>query len=221
MARRTASLHKEYEKLLKEYGPQAWWPMRRGFSPKEWEVCVGAILTQNTNWRNVEKALDNLIKSNVVTPEATLKTSSRRLEQLVRPSGFYKQKAERLKTLAKFVLSYGSFSDFKRVERQELLKVKGVGPETADSILLYACGRPFFVIDAYTKRFARSLGMKPADYETLRAHFESRLPKDVALYKEFHALIVEWGKPVSSSQKPSRYPQNSIKNKKITNLKYK
>ncbi|MCX6817363.1 MAG: endonuclease [Candidatus Aenigmarchaeota archaeon] len=194
MARRTASLHKEYEKLLKEYGPQAWWPMRRGFAPKEWEVCVGAILTQNTNWRNVEKALDNLIKSNVVTPEATLKISSRRLEQLVRPSGFYRQKAIRLKTLAQFILSYGSFNDFKRIERHELLKVKGVGPETCDSILLYACGRPYFVIDSYTKRFVRSLGMEPANYEALRAHFESRLPKDVALYKEFHALIVEWGK---------------------------
>ncbi|MFH1237149.1 MAG: endonuclease [Candidatus Aenigmatarchaeota archaeon] len=188
-------LLKEYKKLLKAYGLQAWWPMKRGFAPKEWEICVGAILTQNTNWRNVERALDNLIKSKVVTPETTLKISKAKLEQLVRPSGFYRQKAERLKTLAQFVLSYGSFDNFKRkVQRPELLKVKGVGPETCDSILLYACGRPFFVIDAYTKRFVRPLGMKPADYETLRAHFESRLPKDVALYKEFHALIVERGK---------------------------
>ena len=195
MARRTVSLLKEYEKLLKAYGPQAWWPMRRGFAPKEWEVCVGAILTQNTNWRNVERALDNLIKNKVVTPEATLKTSAKKLELLVRPSGFYKQKAERLKALAKFVLGFGSFDNFKKVERHELLKVKGIGPETCDSILLYACERPCFVIDAYTKRFVRSLGLKAAqDYESLRSYFEMRLPKDVTLYKEFHALIVEWGK---------------------------
>jgi endonuclease-3 related protein len=188
-------LHAEYKKLLKAYGPQAWWPMKRGFAPKEWEVCVGAILTQNTNWRNVERALDNLIKNKVVTPEATLKISAKKLEQLVRPSGFYRQKAERLKTLAKFVLGFGSFEKFRKVERHKLLKAKGVGPETCDSILLYACNRPYFVIDAYTKRFVRSLGLKPArDYEPLRAYFETRLPKDVALYKEFHALIVEWGK---------------------------
>jgi endonuclease-3 related protein len=176
-----------YKKLLKDYGKQNWWPAHRNFEPKEWEVCVGAILTQNTNWKNVERALDNLIKSNVVTPEATLKINTTQLEQLVRPSGFYRQKTLRLRTLARFILSCGSFENFKRVERHELLKVKGVGPETCDSILLYACGRPYFVIDAYTKRFVSSLGMKPANYETLRAHFETRLPKDVALYKEFHA----------------------------------
>jgi len=215
MARRTVSLLKEYEKLLKAYGPQAWWPAKRRFRPKEWEVCAGAILTQNTNWRNVEQALDNLIKNRVVTPEATLKTSAKKLELLVRPSGFYKQKAERLRTLAKFVLGFGSFDNFRKAERHELLKVKGIGPETCDSILLYACNRPCFVVDAYTKRFVRSLGLKPAqDYESLRSYFEMRLPKDVALYKEFHALIVERGKSVSISQKPSRHPQSSIKNKK-------
>jgi len=215
MARRTVSLLKEYEKLLKAYGPQAWWPAKRRFRPKEWEVCAGAILTQNTNWRNVEQALDNLIKNRVVTPEATLKTSAKKLELLVRPSGFYMQKAARLKALAEFILAYGSFDNFRKAERHELLKVKGIGPETCDSILLYACNRPYFVVDAYTKRFVRSLGLKPAqDYESLRSYFEMRLPKDVALYKEFHALIVERGKSVSISQKPSRHPHSSIKNKK-------
>jgi endonuclease-3 related protein len=186
----------EYEKLLKAYGPQAWWPMRRGFAPKEWEVCVGAILTQNTNWRNVERALDVLSENKAVSPADVLEIKNEKLEQLIRPSGFYRQKAIRLRTLAEFVLSFGSFEKFRnKVERRELLKVKGIGPETADSILLYACGRPHFVIDAYTRRFVRSLGLKiPLDYESLRQHFENSLPKDVALYKEFHALIVEWGK---------------------------
>jgi len=195
MATEATDLLDAYEKLLKSHGRQAWWPMKRRFRPSEWEVCVGAILTQNTNWRNVEKALDSLIKNKVVTPEATLKTSRQRLEQLIRSSGFYKQKAERLKTLARFVLSCGSFEKFRKVERSELLKVKGIGPETCDSILLYACGRPYFVIDAYTRRFVRLLGIKEAkDYEALRAYFEKNLPHDLKLYKEFHALIVEWGK---------------------------
>jgi endonuclease-3 related protein len=195
MARASASLPEEYQKLLKAYGRQAWWPMKRRFHPREWEVCVGAVLTQNTNWRNVERALDNLVKSRIVTPEATLAISTRKLEQLIRPSGFYRQKALRLRTLAKFVLAFGSFGAFKKVEREELLKVKGIGFETCDSILLYACGRPYFVIDAYTRRFIKALGLRTAnDYESLRHYFEKRLPKDAALYKEFHALIVEWGK---------------------------
>ena len=192
-----------YRSLLKEFGPQDWWPAHRSFKPEEWEICAGAILTQNTNWKNVERALDNLSRNKVISPEATLKTSIPKLEELVRPSGFYRQKAERLKTLAQFVLSFGSFDEFsKKVERSELLKVRGVGSETCDSILLYACGRPHFVIDAYTRRLVRALGIKiKTDYESLKAHFEKNLPEDVALYKEFHALIVRWGK---EEGKPSR-----------------
>jgi endonuclease-3 related protein len=189
-------LMKAYEKLLKIYGHQNWWPRKHNFRPPEWEICVGAILTQNTNWKNVERALENLAKANVVSPEDVKNIEIEKLEELIRPSGFYKQKALRLKTFADFVLSFGSFENFKKkVERNELLKVKGIGFETCDSILLYACGRPFFVIDAYTKRFVRSLGIKTKmDYESLRRYFERRLPKDLSLYKEFHALIVEWGK---------------------------
>ena len=196
MARGQVNLFDEYRKLLREFGRQAWWPAHRNFQPRAWEVCVGAILTQNTNWRNVERALDVLSENKIVSPADVLETKNEKLEQLIRPSGFYKQKAERLKTFAEFVLSFGGFENFrKKVERRELLKVMGIGPETADSILLYACNRPHFVIDAYTKRFVRSLGHKPAkDYESLRQHFENSLPKDVDLYKEFHALIVEWGK---------------------------
>lgn len=190
------NLSKVYEKLLKQFGPQGWWPVRRNFKPKEWEICLGAILTQNTNWRNVEKALENLSNHEILTPEDISKVNIRKLENLVKPSGFYKQKAKRLKELAKFVLSFGGFQNFKKnVKREQLLNVKGIGPETADSILLYACERPHFVIDAYTKRFVKALGMKTKeDYETLRKYFENSLPIDTEIYKEFHALIVEWGK---------------------------
>lgn len=185
-----------YEKLLKKFGRQEWWPARRDFSPKEWEICVGAILTQNTNWNNVERALDNLRRKGITSPRGTLKIRTEELERVIRPSGFYRQKAERLKTLARFILDFGSFSEFrKNVKRNELLGMKGIGPETCDSILLYACGRPCFVIDSYTRRFVRAFGLDVAeDYESLREFFESSVRKDVELYKEFHALIVEWGK---------------------------
>jgi endonuclease-3 related protein len=195
-------LTKIYASLLKEFGRQEWWPMKRSFRPKEWEVCVGAILTQNTNWKNVERALDSMLRNNLVTPDSLLEIKNEKLEEIIRSSGFYKQKAQRLKTFSKFVLGFGSFANFKKsVERSELLKVKGIGPETCDSILLYACGRPCFVIDAYTKRFAKSLGIRRNGYESLREYFESRLPKDVELYKEFHALIVERGKRGRSGKK--------------------
>jgi len=189
-------LMKLYEKLLKDYGKQDWWPVIRPFVPREWEVCAGAILTQNTNWKNVEKALDNMKSENLLTPESVLETPRETLERIIRPSGFYRQKAERLKTLAGFIMGFGSFNDFrKKVRRSELLGVKGIGPETADSILLYACGRPCFVIDAYTRRLVKSLKIETkTDYESLRKFFEDSLPKDPGLYREFHALIVEWGK---------------------------
>jgi endonuclease-3 related protein len=185
-----------YTRLLKEFGHMNWWPAGRDFVPKEWEVCAGAILTQNTNWKNVEKALDNLKAAGIITPDATMKMRMEKLELLVRPSGFYRQKAVRLKALAELVSEFGNFDNFvKKVRREELLAVNGIGPETADSILLYACGRPVFVVDAYTRRFLETLGVKAArDYDSLRSYFEKRIPKDVALYREFHALIVEWGK---------------------------
>jgi endonuclease-3 related protein len=189
--------------LLKEFGRMNWWPAGREFVPKEWEVCAGAILTQNTNWKNVEKALDNLEAAGIITPGATLNLRQEKLELLVRPSGFYRQKAVRLKALAELVSEFGNFDNFvKKVRREELLAVNGIGPETADSILLYACGRPVFVADAYTRRFLEAVGVKTAhDYESLRRYFEERLPEDVDLYKEFHALIVEWGKRKKNGKK--------------------
>jgi endonuclease-3 related protein len=187
-----------FERLLRDFGRQGWWPMIRGFRPREWEICVGAILTQNTNWKNAERALENLIENGVNSPEEILKIKTRKLETLIRPSGFYRQKARRLKSLANFISKFGTFEKFrKNVKRNELLKVKGIGLETCDSILLYACDRAYFVVDAYTRRFVRNLGIKTKDdYESLRAYFEKNLPRNTELYKEFHALIVEWGKRI-------------------------
>jgi len=185
-----------YKKMLAHFGPREWWPVSNGFAPPEWEVCVGAILTQNTNWRNVERVLDNLKNEKMISPTDIKNIDKASLERLVRPSGYYRQKAERLKTFADFGLSFGAFPGFsKNVTRERLLGVKGLGPETADSILLYALGRPVFVIDAYTKRVFRRLGIIDSDdYEKLRKFFEESVPKDAEIYKEFHALIVEHAK---------------------------
>ncbi len=185
-----------YQKLLKRFGRQNWWPMTNGFEPPEWEVCIGAILTQNTNWKNVELALQNLKAEKILTPVDIIKKKTSALEKTIKPSGFYKQKAKRLQIFADFVLSFGTFTEFsKNVTREQLLDVNGLGPETVDSILLYALDRPVFVIDAYTKRVFTRLGLaKKKNYEEWRHFFESNLPPDVGLYKEFHALIVELAK---------------------------
>lgn len=185
-----------YQKMLAHFGPREWWPVSNGFTPPEWEICVGAILTQNTNWRNVERALDNLKNEKMISPTDIKNIDKAALERLVRPSGYYRQKAERLRIFADFVLGFGSFPGFsKNVTREQLLDVKGLGPETVDSILLYALNRPVFVIDAYTKRIFSRLGFKDGkNYEGWKRLFVSGLPKDAGLYKEFHALLVELAK---------------------------
>jgi len=182
-----------YYLLLEKFGEQEWWPMKRTFRPKEFEVIVGAILTQNTNWKNVEKALDKLEEAKLTDAKKISKTHTKKLESTVRSSGFYKQKAERLKDVSK---KSAEKYFYKNVTREELLSIKGIGKETADSILLYACDRPFFVIDAYTKRIFSRLGMihDKLEYDKIRAFFENGLPKDIYIYKEFHALIVELAK---------------------------
>jgi len=187
-------LRMTYKELLKKHGKQNWWP---SVTRKKFEICIGAILTQNTNWRNVEKAIANLIDVDAIDPVAILNMPTNKLEGLIRPSGFFRQKAKRLKEFSEFVLSYGSFEKFaKNVTREELLDVNGIGKETADSILLYACGKPYFVVDAYTRRLFSNLGLIKGDeeYDDIRQLFESKLPKNVELYKEFHALIVKHGK---------------------------
>ncbi|MCX6818619.1 MAG: endonuclease [Candidatus Aenigmarchaeota archaeon] len=175
---------KVYNKLLKEFGKQHWWP---SITKSKFEICVGAILTQNTNWQNVEKAIDNLIKNRMLTKEAIKNANISRLSALIRSSGYYKQKARKLKIFAGFD---------GEITRENLLSLWGIGPETADSMLLYAYNKPYFVVDAYTKRIFERLGMLNGneDYEEIRKLFEKNLPKDVKIYKEFHALIVELGK---------------------------
>jgi endonuclease-3 related protein len=185
-----------YQKLLGHFGPQGWWPVKHSFRPKQFEICVGAVLTQNTNWGNVEKALTLLQKSGLTSPENISGTDTGKLEEAVRPSGFYRQKAERLKLFSEFMMSFGGFDNFaEKVTRGQLLELKGLGPETADSVLLYALGRPVFVIDAYTRRVFTRLGFAgKRSYEEWRGFFEYNVPKDADVYREFHALVVELAK---------------------------
>jgi len=194
-----------YKILLKRFGSQDWWPVGRDFSPPEWEVEVGATLTQNTNWSNVEKALDNLKKKGITNRESTQGIPERKLAELIRPSGYFNQKAKKLKILAKFSskscasaqeMQHISRSKAARPTREDLLSLWGIGPETADSILLYAYGVPTFVVDAYTRRIFTRLGILSGkeSYDEIKERFESRIPRDVELYKEFHALIVRLAK---------------------------
>ncbi len=178
--------------LLDCYGPQKWWPCQSG---ARWEIITGAILTQNTAWTNVEKAIGNLLTAGLMSPEKVLKTSDMELQELIRPAGFFKQKCAYLKAMAAFLLEreveFEQSADVWAL-RKELLSVKGVGRETADSILLYAFNKPIFVIDAYTRRVAaRHLGLDGTlPYDILQKIFMDALPLDVAIYNEYHALIV-------------------------------
>lgn len=181
-------------RLAAHYGPLHWWPADTPF-----EVVVGAILTQNTAWRNVERAIAHLRGADALTPAAIHDLPRAELERLIRPAGFFRQKAERLQLFSEFLLG-GHDGDLGALlagpleeVRRTLLARKGIGPETADSILLYAGGRPSFVVDAYTRRLLTRLGLLRGDesYETIRALFMDRLPHDPDLFNEYHALIVE------------------------------
>lgn len=190
------SLIRVYEMLLEFYGYQGWWPidreyhLKRGTDPRE-EIIIGALLTQNTNWKNVEKALHNLKVYGELSLDYVRREKEERLKELIRPAGFYNQKAERLKLLAKF---FNPIESLKTVRRDELLRLKGIGNETADVILLYAGDRLTFVIDRYTQRFFQRFYHLSLSYEGLKALFEENLPKDIEVYKEFHALMDEHAK---------------------------
>ena len=193
------ALLRVYRALYEEFGPQYWWP---GDTP--FEVMVGAILTQNTSWRNVEKAINNLRAEGLLEPLKIKRIRRKRLSRLIRPCGYFNIKAERLKEFVDFFLSEfkGSVEEMKGrrkdILRRKLLEVKGVGEETADSILLYAADKPVFVVDAYTRRiFSRhNLLDKNSSYKEMQTFFMDRLPPRLALFKEFHALIVRLGKEV-------------------------
>jgi endonuclease III related protein len=198
-------LERYYDALFRAYGAQDWWPGRTRF-----EVIVGAILTQNTSWTNVERAVRALRRERLLSPAALERAPLSRLAGLIRSSGYFRQKARKLKEFVKYlrIRHQGSLDKMFRTGtnqlREQLLNIHGIGPETADSILLYAGKHPVFVVDAYTRRILQrhSLANGKETYEQIQALFEQSLPKDAALYNEYHALIVHTGKHFCRKRKP-------------------
>lgn len=186
-----------FDRLVKCYGPRHWWPGDSTF-----EIIVGAILTQNTNWTNVEKAIGNLKKENLLCPEKLTTLAQEHLAELIRPAGYFNIKAKRLKNFLHWLdVRYEKDVEALRelstsTLREQLLAINGIGPETADSICLYAFDKPIFVVDAYTARvFGRHGLIEPgSDYEQIQELFMSHLEKDSNMFNEFHALIVQVGK---------------------------
>jgi endonuclease-3 related protein len=186
-----------YHRLLTRYGPQHWWPAEGPF-----EVIIGAILTQSAAWINVEKAISNLKATGVLSPQRLRQLSPDEIADLIYPSGYYNVKARKLRTLAQWLGDKydDDLSKLFRLDsdnlREQLLAVYGIGQETADSIILYAAGKPVFVIDSYTKRFISRRGLAPPQntYAAYQALFMSNLPPDARLFNEYHALIVRLAK---------------------------
>jgi len=195
-----------YESMYRHSGAQGWWPGRTRF-----EVIVGAILTQNTAWTNVEKAIVNLRRAKLLTPERLHGIEVKKLAVHIRPAGYFNIKAKRLKNFTGYLFtnyngSLGRFLSHKNNGlRAELLGVNGIGPETADSILLYAGGHPEFVVDAYTKRMLVRHGVvkEDAGYDDIKTLFMENLPKDAKLFNEYHALIVKTGKNYCRTKNPA------------------
>ena len=211
-------IRKIYDCLFTSYGPQGWWPLTElrkagganpaktgsvlGYHPadytypqtrnQQFEIICGALLTQNTSWMQVEKALLNLKQIHSLSPESILSLDPETLREAIRPTGYYNQKAMRLKNLTCWFSELGD----RLPAREELISLKGVGPETADSILLYAFKQPSFVVDAYTKRIVTNLALtdEKASYNEIKALFEENLPEDLVVYQEYHALLVEHAK---------------------------
>ncbi len=193
-----------YYILFDRFGPQHWWP---GDSP--FEVMVGALLTQNTNWSNVSRAIFNLKKENLLSFDALEALPVEVLAELIRPSGYYNMKAARLKNLLALIRENGGtleslFNKDTAELRERFLAVNGIGPETADSILLYAAEKPVFVVDAYTHRILVRHGLisEEATYYEIQDLFTDTLPKDVSIYNEYHALLVRLGKEFCKKSKP-------------------
>jgi endonuclease III related protein len=186
-----------YRLLLEEYGEQGWWPINKVYSPsfkkrkrtppEQFEIAVGAILTQNTSWGNVEKALENLREAGALGQEGMGRLTPKELGTLIRPAGYFNIKAKKLREYLKYS---------GQITREGLLGVWGLGPETVDSILLYAYGKPVFVVDAYTKRILSRMGLcgKKAEYPEIQEMFHAELGKDAGIFNECHALIVRHAK---------------------------
>jgi len=213
LAPRGKQLLELYDAMRAAFGPRRWWPAKTPF-----EVAAGAILTQNTSWRNVEIALARLRERGALAPSVMWRMTQAELEEAIRPSGYFRQKAQRLRDFLSFLKSKGGLDgnaadeelrclDALETERlrQELLEVRGIGPETADSILLYAANRPSFVVDAYTRRICSRHGLTPEDiaYEDLRAFFMDCLPEDTALFNDYHAQLVRVGHNYCKKSKPA------------------
>jgi len=232
-------LNRIYNILLRKYGFQGWWPLLRckganptktgsikGYHPKDYsypkndkqrfEICIGAILTQNTSWPQVEKALINLKKIDAINPKKIKEIEIKKLCNAIKPAGYFNQKARKIKEFTDFYLSLKN----RIPARDELLMVWGIGPETADSILLYAFKMPEFVVDAYTRRIFSNLGFikKNSSYEEIKKLFENNLPKNLKIYQEYHALIVEHAKRYYS-KKP--YGKNDLLLKEIKTKSFK
>jgi endonuclease III related protein len=194
-----------YDALFLAHGSQHWWPGRTRF-----EVIVGAILTQNTSWTNVERAIHNLRQHKLLSPAAMARVSPARLARLIRSSGYFRQKSRKLKAFVRFLgdVHHGSLTKMFRtptaILREQLLTVHGIGPETADSILLYAGEHPVFVVDAYTRRVLERhhLAHGKKSYDEIRVLFEGSLPSNAALFNEYHALIVHTGKHFCRARAP-------------------
>lgn len=186
-----------YELMHNRYGPQHWWPGDSTF-----EIIVGAILTQNTNWANVEKAIANLTAADCLCPEKLYEMDRSELAEIIRPAGYYNIKAKRLSNFLTWLFKEhdGNLDAIAGYDvyslREELLRINGIGPETADSICLYAFDKPIFVVDTYTCRVLVRHGLiePEAGYEQIREFFEAALPNDTALFNEYHALLVQVGK---------------------------
>lgn len=192
--------YQTYLKLLKNYGNQGWWPINEKYNLKndseknnleKYEICIGAILTQNTSWKQVEISLDNLRKLKLIDPKRIFNEDINIIKQAIKPSGYYNQKSIYLKEFTNFFLNLKTTP-----KREELLNIKGIGKETADSILLYAYNLPYFIVDTYTKRIFNF--DKNTKYDAIKNEIESNIPKDYKIYQEFHALIVKHEKTSKS-----------------------
>ncbi|MFW6154012.1 MAG: endonuclease III domain-containing protein [Planctomycetota bacterium] len=205
MTRTSDTLTAMYDAMVSRFGHQGWWP-----GDGAMEVCVGAILTQNTNWTNVEKAIANLKAANVLSVTALNALEAPAVAELIRPAGYYNRKAKRLKNFVHAVAAdWGedlpAFLDRSvSTLRDDLLAINGIGRETADSIILYAAGKPTFVVDAYTARIgARHQLFDPeADYEEIKETFESALPEQADLFNDYHAQLVAVGKHYCRPRNP-------------------
>lgn len=201
----SSTLQEYFQTLSTALGPMSWWPAKTPF-----EVIVGAILTQSTAWANVEQALANLRRAGLLRPAPMERVPTARLARLIRPSGYFRQKAKKLKAFVRFLRERHGGSPARMFRtptaelREQLLAVHGIGPETADSILLYAGGHAVFVVDAYTHRILgrHHLGSGRPDYGSAQSFFQTNLPKDAALYNEFHALLVNVGKNWCRKSRP-------------------